>query len=205
MSDNSEPAENKAVALVKWLTDKAVRGVPPLSSANNLAQEYLLDRATSTMMHRADALVRWETSKNFTSGFLTGLGGILTLPVTVPSALGAAWIIQARLAGAIAVIYGHALSEDRVRTLVLLSLAGDAAKEVLKDVGIQIGRQALEQLLLKIPDVYLSRSTKSRFPTTHKSGRKGRAQSHSYCSNCRWFCWRNSRRDHVLWCGKGSY
>jgi ABC-type uncharacterized transport system permease subunit len=79
-----------------------------------------------------DALIRWEAAKNFTSGFLTGLGGVVTLPVTIPSALGASWITQARMCGAIAAVYGHALKEDRVRTLVLLAMIGDSGKEILR-------------------------------------------------------------------------
>jgi uncharacterized protein (DUF697 family) len=59
--------------------------------------------------------------------------------------------VQARLAAAIARIYGHDVREDRVRTLVLLSLAGDAAKEVLKNVGVQIAGKVSEQILHQIP------------------------------------------------------
>jgi hypothetical protein len=33
--------ENKALQLINWLTEKAIQGAPPLSSAENLAQEYL--------------------------------------------------------------------------------------------------------------------------------------------------------------------
>lgn len=69
------------------------------------------------------------------------------MPVTIPSALGASWLIQARMAGAIAHICGHSLNEDRVRTLVLLSLLGDAGKEILKQCGIKIGKKLSEQAI----------------------------------------------------------
>ncbi|GAB4125768.1 MAG: hypothetical protein Tsb0027_24960 [Wenzhouxiangellaceae bacterium] len=39
----AEPNESKALRVVNWVTDKAIAGVPPLSSAENLAQEYLID------------------------------------------------------------------------------------------------------------------------------------------------------------------
>ena len=35
--------ENKALGLVQWLSDRAIDGVRPLSSAHDLADEYLLD------------------------------------------------------------------------------------------------------------------------------------------------------------------
>lgn len=136
---SSVPTASAATKLAKWITKRGVDGVPPLSSANDLALEYTIDQGYENNDERVDSLINWETSKNFTSGFITGLGGVVTLPISIPSAFGASWIIQARMAGAIAQIYGHNLSEDKVRTLILLSLVGDAAKEVLKTAGIKFG------------------------------------------------------------------
>jgi uncharacterized protein (DUF697 family) len=125
--------------------------LPPLSSAEDLATEYLIDRGYETHDERVASLIKWETTKNFTSGFITGLGGFITLPVAIPSALGASWLIQARMAGAIARIYGHDLSEDRVRTMVLLSLAGDVAKEAMEDLGINLGAKVPNRAIKQVP------------------------------------------------------
>ena len=172
--ESEEHSDSKFLAITQWITDCAVDGVPPLTSAENLAKEYLLDRGYVSHDHRVEALIRWETSKNFTTGFLTGLGGILTLPVSVPAALGAAWVVQARLAGAIAHIYGHDLRSDRVRTLVLLSLVGDSAKEVVKRVGIEIGKKSFHQLLMKIPGrVLIEINKKVGYRLITKAGEKG--------------------------------
>lgn len=142
-----EVSESTALKVVKWIADQGINGVPPLSSAHDLALEYKIDTSYENDDERVDSMINWETSKNFTSGFLTGLGGVITMPVTIPSALGASWIIQARMAGAIAELYGHSLKEDRVRTLVLLSLLGDAGKEVVKQAGIKVGRKLTEQAI----------------------------------------------------------
>ena len=140
-----------ASKLVRYILDKGIAGVPPLSSAESLAQEYLIDKSYESHDRRVKSLIRWETSKNFTVGFITGLGGLVTLPVSIPSALGASWIIQARMAGAIAHIYGHQLTDDRVRTFVLLSLAGDSAKEALKGAGVKLGQKLTERAVAQIP------------------------------------------------------
>ena len=42
------------------------------------------------------------------------------------------------MSGAIAGIYGDNINEDRVKTLVLLSLLGNAAKEPLKQAVIKV-------------------------------------------------------------------
>ncbi len=81
-----EPSESKALQVIKWITDKAIAGVPPLTSSEFLAQEYLIDQGFPDHGERIESLINWETTKNFTSGFLTGLGGLITLPVTLPAA-----------------------------------------------------------------------------------------------------------------------
>lgn len=170
----TQPTEGQAVRLVKWIIDKAVDGIPPLSGAEDLAQEYLIDGSYPNKEARTDSLINWETAKNFTSGFITGLGGIITLPVSVPSALGASWVIQARMSGAIAVIYGHNMKEDRVRTLVLLSLLGDAGKEVLKQAGIKVGQKVTQNIINKIPGkVLIEINKKVGFRLLTKAGEKG--------------------------------
>ena len=169
-----KPTDSQIHQFVDWITDKAISGVPPLSSAEDLAKEYLIDVSYPHHDDRVWSLINWETTKNFTSGFVTGLGGLLTLPISIPSAFGASWIIQARMAGAIASIYGHSLGSDRVRTLVLLSLLGDAGKEVLKQAGIKIAQKLTENLIKQIPGkVLIEINKKVGFRLITKAGERG--------------------------------
>jgi hypothetical protein len=139
-----------ASQLASYLLEQGIHGFGPLASAEALATEYLGDAKYRDDDARVAALIKWETGKNFTSGFLTGLGGFLTLPVAVPAALAASWVVQARMAAAVARIYGHALEDERVRTRILLSLAGDVARDAMKDLGIKVGdkltQRAVEQI-----------------------------------------------------------
>jgi len=166
--------ESVALQIVNTVMDKAIEGIGPLASAETLASEYLCDRTYSGNSHRINSLINWETSKNFTSGFLTSLGGLLTLPLNISGALGASWVIQARMAAAIAVINGYSIHEDRVRTLILLSLVGDSVKEVFKAAGVQIGNKLTEQLLKQIPGrVLIEINKKVGFRLVTKAGEKG--------------------------------
>lgn len=165
----------QALAVVERIADHGIEGVGPLSSAEELAREYLNNGSYSTDDERIDALIRWETSKNFGSGFLTSLGGLITLPAAVPAALGASCIIAARMSAAIAIINGHDVHGDRVRTFVSLTLLGDAAvKEVLREAGIKIGRRATLTLIRRIPDrVLIEINKKIGFRLLTKAGEKG--------------------------------
>ena len=164
----------KAQQLVNKILNYGIEGIGPLISAEKLAQEYLKDGSYHTNDKRVDALIRWETSKNFSSGFLTGLGGLITLPVGVPAALGASWSVQARMSAAIAAIYGHDVKEDRVRTLVLLTLLGNAGEEIIKKLGIEFGRLTTFALIKKVPGrVLIEINKKIGFRLLTKAGEKG--------------------------------
>lgn len=172
--EKTKDEASKAVQLVRRLLDYGIDGVGPLSPAANLAEEYHIDLSYESVDERVDALIRWESAKNFTSGFITGLGGIITLPVAIPSALGASWIIQARMCGAIAALYGHNIKNDRVRTMVLLALLGDAGKEILKEAGVKIGQRVTIAMIERIPGRVLAEINKRiGFRLLTKAGEKG--------------------------------
>ena len=151
MSEDDTREAPPAGALATFLLDKGLAGFGPLSSAQQLARDYLENSRYATDDRRIDALIRWESGKNFTSGFITGLGGVVTFPVSIPAALGISWLIQARMAGAIACIYGHDLAAERVRTKILLSLAGDVAKDAMKDLGLKPGSAITQRAVDQVP------------------------------------------------------
>jgi uncharacterized protein (DUF697 family) len=149
----AKSASNDATAnkLAVFLLEAGLAGAGPLSSAEDLASEYLIDSSYGNDDRRVDALIRREMTKNFTSGFITGLGGLVTFPVSIPAALGSSWLIQARMASAIARIYGHDLESERVRTKILLSLAGDVAKDAMKDLGLKFDSKLTQRTVDEIP------------------------------------------------------
>ena len=170
----SEAEESKALQVANWLTEKAVGGVGPLSSAEDLALEYLNDSNYEDNDKRVDSLINWETSKNFSTGFITGLGGFATLPVAIPASLGASWVLQARMAAAIARIYGHDLNEERVKTLILCVIIGQDIKEVCKQAGIKICTKLTYVAIRKLPSEMLKRINQAvGFRLITKAGEKG--------------------------------
>lgn len=166
--------ESKVLQVANWLTENAVGGFGPLSGADDLALEYLNDSSYENNDKRVESLINWETSKNFSTGFITGLGGFVTLPVTIPASLGASWILQMRMAAAIARIYGHDLKEDRVRTLLLCIIIGQDIKEVCKQVGIKVAQNLTYVAIRKLPVEMLKRINRAvATQLVTKAGAKG--------------------------------
>ena len=169
-----KPDEKQAQKLMRWLSDRAIHGVKPLCSAEDLAMEYKIDQSYPDDEERIESLINWETTRNFTTGFITGLGGIISLPVAIPAALGASWIIQARMAAAIAKLSGHDIGSERVKTFILACLAGDACKAAVKDTGIRIGNGLAKSAIQKIPEKVLADiNRKVGFRLITKAGSKG--------------------------------
>ncbi len=149
--------ETLHLRFVQSLLLTALSGAPHLRfrSARELARHYRNKKYKSNQ-ERIDALIRREVSKNFSTGFVGSVGGLITLPLSIPAGLSASWIIQTRLAAAIADIYGHDLGEQRIQTLSLICILGDSGKELLKRATVSTSVVVAEQAIGKISSELLT-------------------------------------------------
>ncbi len=81
-------------------------------------------------------LARASTVKGGIGGFVTGLGGFVTMPVSLPLNVAEFYLQAVRMVGGIATLRGYDVDEPRVRTAVLLTLVGSDSEEVLKKAGM---------------------------------------------------------------------
>jgi hypothetical protein len=127
-------------AIAGWLYDKAVSGIAGIESAETLAARYLADARGDPAL-AARNLIHWESIKAGSSGFLSGMGGVVALPVTLPLNITSVLFLQTRLVAALACLGRHRLSDERIRALAGLCLCGNAAKALLQDLTLQaVGR-----------------------------------------------------------------
>lgn len=132
----------------EWLYQRAINGIPGLDSAPEMAQKYLAKGGS--LNDSVNALIKWQIVKAGTSGFLTGLGGLLTLPIAVPANFASVIYVHITMIAAIAYMGGYDLKDDKVKTLVYACLVGNSAKDILKDSGIIIGRKLTESAINNI-------------------------------------------------------
>ncbi|CUI84521.1 EcsC protein family [Achromobacter xylosoxidans] len=90
---------------------------------------------------RSLTVAAWQNTKAATSGFVTGLGGIITLPVAIPANIASVLFVQVRMIAAIAHLGGYDVKNDKVKTLVYACLVANSAKDILKDVGVAVGNK----------------------------------------------------------------
>jgi uncharacterized protein (DUF697 family) len=132
-----------------WSYDKAVNGIPGTTTIQEFANNYLTKH--KKVDKAIQSLISWQVSKAGTTGFLTGLGGAITLPVTIPADIATMLYIQIRMVGAIAIMRGYDLQDDQVKTLVLIALTGHSASEIVKNAGIKVGTKMAVNAIKKIP------------------------------------------------------
>lgn len=167
-----ELSESKIMQVLDWAYDKAVNGVTGLDSAKELADDYM--KEGNSKIDQVNSLIRWQNTKAGTSGFLTGLGGIITLPVAIPANIASVMYVQIRMIAAIAHIGGHDLKNDSVKALVYACLTGNAAKDILKDIGIVVGRKITESAIKNISGKTITAiNQKVGFRLLTKFGEKG--------------------------------
>jgi uncharacterized protein (DUF697 family) len=131
--------QSSIMSMLDTMYEKAVAGFPGVDSAFDMANDYL--KQDGCKADQINALIRWQNAKAGTSGFITGLGGIMTLPVAIPANVASVMYVQVRMIAAIAIICGYDVRNDKVKTLVYACLTGNAAKDILKDIGISIGQR----------------------------------------------------------------
>ena len=161
--------------IMKWLDqlyDLVVEDSPILESAQDIGNHYAA--GTGSLEERARQLVRWQVTKAGTSGFLSGLGGVITMLVAIPANIASVMYVQIRMIAAVAHLGGHDIRDDQVRTLCYTCMCGKAAGDVVKNTGISLGTKLTEQAIKKVAGKTLKNINKKvGFRLVTKFGEKG--------------------------------
>ncbi|MGN1061483.1 MAG: EcsC family protein [Candidatus Coproplasma sp.] len=152
---------------------KSLNGIPNVSeSVIELANDYLKKHKTKEAACKA--MIKNQIMKCTTSGFLTGFGGFITLPVTLPANVTSVLYVQMRMIACIAYMAGMELNSDSTQTFVYACLAGVAVNEIVKQAGIKFGLKFTTSLVKKIPGKVLTKiNQKVGFRFLTKFGTKG--------------------------------
>lgn len=151
------------------LYSTALHGIPMVSCS---VDDYLSKH--DTIEEAAAALVRAQVLKCGTSGFLTGFGGLITLPVMIPANVSSVFYVQMRMIVAIAAMGGYDVKSDQVKTLVYVCLTGTSVADLLKEAGIKAGEQVVLSAIKRIPGAVLTKiNQRIGFRFITKFGEKG--------------------------------
>jgi hypothetical protein len=117
-------------SFVREALHRAIVGVGPLPSASKAAEAQLkeqkgdVDKAVHEVIENH---VRYAAAQ----GFVTNLGGLVTVALTIPTNITGLALIQCRMVAGIAHLRGHDLDDPRVRNAILTTMLGEDAVNTL--------------------------------------------------------------------------
>ena len=116
---------------LRQILEFAIDGNMTIPGAKDAAARALQSRGD----HEAalDSLIRQHVGLAGAQGFLTNLGGLITLPVALPANLAGLAIVQMRMIAGIAHLRGYDVNDRRVRSALTLTMLGE--DEVRKRVA----------------------------------------------------------------------
>ena len=124
-------------------------GVPGLGTPRDAASE--ARAAGGSQDEQVDRLVRRHVTLSASAGFLSGLGGWITLPVVIPANMAAVASVQLHMVASVASLAGLDPSSGATRDRVLNCLIGngqldparDAEQETLDRVGLKLAERGV--------------------------------------------------------------
>ena len=153
--------------------EKCLNGIPKVSSnVEDMANDYL--RKYETKELACQAMLKNQITKCTTSGFVTGFGGIITMPVALPANVTSVLYVQMRMVACTAYMAGFELDSDETQTFIYACLAGVAVNGLVKQASIKFGVKFANGLIKKIPGKVLTKiNQKVGFRFVTKFGTKG--------------------------------
>lgn len=153
--------------------EKTKSGIPFVSKpVDQIAQEYLekyRDKETA-----CKKMLTAQIAKCATSGFVTGFGGLIMMPVAIPANLSSVLYVQMRMIACAASMGGYDLDDDEVQTFVYACLAGVSVNQVVKKFGVKFGEKLALEGVKKIPGkVLIKINQRIGFRLFTKFGEKG--------------------------------
>jgi EcsC family protein len=117
-------APQMTAGFIHQALERAIRGVGPLDGAATLADKQR-DEHHGDIDEAIKDIIELHVRLAGAQGFLTNIGGLVTMPVAVPTNIAGLALIQCRMVAAIAHLRGYDLDDKRVRSGILASLLGE--------------------------------------------------------------------------------
>lgn len=145
-----------------------------LLPVEKLSARHMLAHCKSPLEASAKRFINVQIAKCSTAGFMSGLGGLLTLPIAIPANIASSLFIQLQLITTLAKMGGYDVRNDAVRTMAYMCLADLSVEQALKQSGIQLGERIAMNAIAKIPCETLRRiNQRVGFRLVTKFGQRG--------------------------------
>ena len=165
--------QEEVMSLLDSIYDKCLNGLPKVSqTVEELAEDYL--KKYDTKEQACKSMLRNQITKCTTSGALSGLGGVIAIPIALPANVGSVLYMQMRMIACVAYMADYDLDSDQTQTFIYACLAGVAVNNIVKQASVKFGMKLANGIIKKIPGKVLTKiNQKVGFRFITKFGTKG--------------------------------
>jgi hypothetical protein len=143
---------------VRQFLSKAVDGFPGFPGAREIARKHLA--RTHDVDTAVQAVIDQHVRLAGAQGFVTNLGGLVTIFLAIPANLAGLALVQARMAAAIAHLRGYEIADPRVRAAALMTLLGEeGVREALAEHELEMRPHDIAVGAGQLDEVTLERIT----------------------------------------------
>lgn len=137
--------------MVESFRDIGLDGKMSFSSAQTVADKALKGNRKNPEK-AVRKIIRSHRRGVTVGGFVTGLGGVVTLAALLPANVFEFYVQATRMVGAIAAVRGYDLDDEEIRTRVLAALVGEESDDILASVGLgPVAGVATRQITKRLP------------------------------------------------------
>lgn len=149
LDEARDPGENPGAitALIQRILDVGLHGAGPFPGADKVAGTASKKKGESEQA--IDFVARSAIRDAAGGGFVTSLGGFVTMPVAVPANVFEFYVIATRAVGAIAKLRGYDITDPSIRTAILLTLVGAKSDDILAKAGVNVASHSISSLATK--------------------------------------------------------
>jgi hypothetical protein len=129
-------APQAAAGVLRQVLEIAIDGYQRFPGAEKVAERHLAKHDGDAEL-AVDTVIEQHIRLASVQGFVTSIGGLVTLPVALPANLTGIAVVQARMVASIAHLRGYDLGDPRVRTAVITCMLGeDGVTDRLKKASL---------------------------------------------------------------------
>lgn len=129
------PLDTLAKNFVGKLVDFGIDGVGPLGSSAEVVAKARKEHG-GNVEKAINEIVSDHVKKAGVGGFVTGFGGIVTMPVSLPANVLEFYTLATRMVAGIAELRGYDVHSDGARAAIMLSLVGADADDLIQKAGL---------------------------------------------------------------------
>lgn len=126
-------APKMAGSLLRGLVEFAIDGSTAFPGAKTTAVKALQQRGDRELA--IESVINSHIGLASAQGFLTSVGGLLTLPVGLPANIAGLGVLGVRMLASVAHLRGHDVDDRRVRTAITLAMLGEDEVRRLIEAG----------------------------------------------------------------------